>query len=219
MAEQDWSPTFTHNDFRQEAAETLYQGFFRMLRLKLRHKTFAGGEIQIQRELFFRDDAVCVLLYDPVLDRVVLIEQFRVGALEHPDGPWMLELVAGIVETGETPAQVARREAVEEAGAALGSLEHIIRYVPSSGATREYIDLFCAMVDSRPLGGDFGLPHEGEDIRVHLLDAADAFALVSNGKIFNSPAIIALQWLQLNQTRLRQQWSEVNPDAGENNET
>ncbi len=218
MAEQHWSPTFSSTDYRLETEETLYQGFFRMLRLTLQHRTFAGGEISIRRELFYRDDAVCVLLYDPALDRVVLIEQFRVGALEHPDGPWMLELVAGIVEAGETPEQVAQREAVEEAGAALGPLEHIIRYVPSSGATREYIDLYCARVDSRPLGGDFGLAHEGEDIRVHLLDAADAFALVSNGKIYNSPAIIALQWLQLNQTRLRQQWGDY-PANGENDET
>ncbi|MFW1677579.1 NUDIX domain-containing protein [Pontibacter sp. JAM-7] len=217
MAVTHWSPTYGNADFSLERQEPLYEGFFRMLRLYLKHRTFAGGEIHIQRELFYRDDAVCVLLYDACLDRVVLVEQFRVGSLEHPDGPWMLELVAGIVEAGETPQQVAEREAEEEAGAALGELEHIIRFVPSSGATREYIDLYCAAVDSSVLGGDYGLAHEGEDIRVHLFAASDAFDLLHQGKIYNSPAIIALQWLQLNHQRLRQQWGTL--DSGESDET
>ncbi|WP_286236750.1 NUDIX domain-containing protein [Neptuniibacter halophilus] len=205
MSEQ-WQPTFGTNDFSIEREETLYDGFFKMRKLYLRHKTFAGGEISIQRELFWRDEAVCVLLYDAPRQRVVLVEQFRVGVYDSPEGPWMLELVAGIMEPGESSEEVARREAVEEAGAELGEVLHITRFAPSTGGTREYIDLLCASVDSEGVEGIHGLAEEGEDIKVHTLAVADAYKLVQSGKINNAPAIIALQWLQLNQADLDQRW-------------
>lgn len=203
----NWQPSFGTTDFSVEKQEILYDGFFKMHKLHLKHATFAGDEISIQRELFYRDDAVCVLLYDPDRDEVVLVEQFRVGAVENRDGPWLLELVAGIVEEGETAEDVARRESVEEAGAELGELVHISRFIPSSGGTREYIDLLCARVDAEHLGGVYGLEHEGEDIRVHTFSAETAFALVKSGRINNAPAMIALFWLELNRQELQQRWS------------
>lgn len=205
MTEQ-WQPSFSQKDFNLEKQETLYNGFFKMYKLHLSHQTFSGGQIKIQRELFYRDDAVCVLLYDANRDSVVLVEQFRVGAYDNTEGPWLLELVAGIVEQGETAEDVARRESHEEAGAEIGEVVPITRFIPSSGGTREYIDLLCAQVDSEGVEGIHGLEHEGEDIKVHTLAADEAFALVKSGKINNAPAIIALQWLQLNREDLQRQW-------------
>lgn len=205
MAEH-WEPTYSQKDFSIDRKESLYDGFFKMLKLHFTHKTFEGKEISIQRELFYRDDAVCVLLYDADREKVVLVEQFRVGAFDNAQGPWLLELVAGIVEKGETPEDVARRESIEEAGAKLGEVIPISRFVPSSGGTREYIDLLCASIDSRGVEGIHGLPEEGEDIRVHTLAVADAFELVKNGKINNAPAMIALQWLQINKEEMDQRW-------------
>ena len=204
---KEWQPTYTGRDFQVEKTDTLYDGFFKMHKLHIQHKTFAGGQIGIQRELFYRDDAVCVLLYDARRDEVVLVEQFRVGAVDNIEGPWLLELVAGIVETGETAEDVARRESIEEAGADLGELIHISRFIPSSGGTREYIELLCAQVDAEHISGDYGLEHEGEDIRVHTLPANTAFALVKSGKINNAPAMIALQWLQLNRIEIQERWA------------
>ena len=205
MSDQ-WKPTFSQKDFSLDKQETLYNGFFKMYKLHLSHKTFSGEKISIQRELFYRDDAVCVLLYDAENDAVVLVEQFRVGAYDSPEGPWLLELIAGIVEPGETPEDVARRESQEEAGTDIGEIVPIIRFVPSSGGTREYIDLLCAQVNSEGVEGIHGLADEGEDIQVHTLPADDAFALVKSGKINNAPAIIALQWLQINREELQQRW-------------
>lgn len=207
MSDQ-WKPTFSQKDFSLDKQETLYNGFFKMYKLHLSHKTFSGEKISIQRELFYRDDAVCVLLYDAEHDAVVLVEQFRVGAYDSPEGPWLLELIAGIVEPGETPEDVARRESQEEAGTVIGEIVPIIRFVPSSGGTREYIDLLCAQVNSEGVEGIHGLADEGEDIQVHTLAADDAFALVKSGKINNAPAIIALQWLQINREELRQHWKQ-----------
>lgn len=203
---EHWAPTYCQKDFKVDKQQRLYEGFFKMLKLHLTHKTFAGEEISIERELFYRDDAVCVLLYDADREKVVLVEQFRVGAFDSEQGPWLLELVAGIVEQGETPEDVARRESVEEAGASLGEVLPISRFVPSSGGTREYIDLLCANVDSRGVEGIHGLAEEGEDIKVHTLAVTDAFELVKNGKINNAPAMIALQWLQINKTEIDQRW-------------
>lgn len=206
MAEH-WKPAFGPEDFRIESDEPLYHGFFKLDRLRVTHRCFLGGEVTIQRELYRRRDAVCVLPYDPVLGCLVLIEQFRVGTLDHPRSPWQLELVAGLVEDGESVDEVARREAVEEADLILGDIEPITRFSPSPGAAREYIDLLCARVDASDAGGVHGLAHEGEDIRVHRVPRDDAFAMVRSGRIDNAPAIIAIQWLEMNRPRLDRRWA------------
>ncbi len=197
-----WSPAFAASDAEIVKTETAFQGYFRVDRLSIRHATFAGDSIEICREVFKRGNAVCVLLYDPEADKVVMVEQFRVGALA-AESPWMLEVVAGIVEPGETAEDVARREAVEEAGLTLDQVQPIIRYLPSGGGCDEWIDLMYAEVDSSVAQGLHGLADEGEDIKVHVLNAQEAFDLVVSGAINSSPAIIALQWLELNRNRLK----------------
>ncbi len=201
---ENWTPAFDERDVRLEQDEPLYQGFFRLHRLTLSHPRFEGGRVRIQREILDRGDAVCVLLYDPVADAVVMVEQFRAGALGKTGSPWLLELVAGIVESGETAEDVARRESVEEAGVELGPIFPITGYLPSPGGCDEWIDLVCALVDSRGVGGVHGLEHEGEDIRVHVISATDAFALVRENRLMNAAAIMGLQWLELNHGRLQQ---------------
>lgn len=198
-----WQPAFSSADADILESETSFRGYFRVDRLKIRHATFAGDSIEITRELFKRGNAVCVVLYDPKTDKVVLVEQFRVGALA-AESPWMLEVVAGIVEPGETADDVARREAVEEAGLTLEQVQPIIRYLPSGGGCDEWIDLMYAEVDSCAATGLHGLADEGEDIKVHVLGAREAFELVAKGVINSSPAIIGLQWLELNREKLFQ---------------
>lgn len=197
-----WTPAFSANEVEIVKSETAFQGYFRVDRLTIRHATFAGDSIEICREVFKRGNAVCVLLYDPQADKVVMVEQFRVGALAAAS-PWMLEVVAGIVEAGETAEDVARREAVEEAGLVLDQVRPITRYLPSGGGCDEWIDLMYAEVDSSTAHGLHGLADEGEDIKVHVLDAKEAFKLVVSGAINSSPAIIGLQWLELNRSRLK----------------
>ncbi len=183
--------------------EVVFQGFFRMERLQLRHGLFAGGmSPPLTRELFERGTAAAVLLYDPRRDEVVLVEQFRIGALEAPRGPWLVEVVAGIVEPGETPEGVVRREAVEEAGCTVRALHPICNYLVSPGGTSERIALFCGEVDAEGVGGLHGLAHEGEDIRVLPVPRAHALAWLEEGVIDNASTVIALQWLELHRPRL-----------------
>lgn len=195
------------DDIQILAREQCFKGFYQLDRLQLRHRQFNGQMgPQISRELFVRHDAVCVLPYDPVLEQVVLIEQFRVGALDKGQTPWLLELVAGLIDKDEVPEQVAHREALEEANLALEALLPITRYFPSPGGSDEWVHLYVGRCDSAKAGGVFGLAEEGEDIRVHVLSLDTALAALESGQIGNAATIIALQWLALNRQKVRKAW-------------
>lgn len=196
--------------YRVEILEnhSLYDGFLGLSRYRLRHTLFQGGlSPVIVRERIESYRAASVVLYDPDLDQVVLIEQFRIGALDHPRGAWVLEVIGGIIEQPEQPEEVARREAVEEAGCEIDQMEFICDFLVSPGFSTEHIYLFCGRVDSSSAGGIHGLEHEGEDIRVEVLTADQAFAELYQGRINSTNTIVAMQWLAMNRQRLREQWS------------
>lgn len=158
------------------------------------------------RELLLRPRAVGVLLFDPVQQEVVLVRQIRIGMLDEGQEPWLLELVAGMVEPGEAPIDVAARESLEEANMTPQNLVQICEYYNSPGISNERITLFCGRVDATQAGGIFGLDTEHEDIEVVVLSLADALAKVASGEINNAMSIIALQWLQINQPLLEDSW-------------
>ena len=185
-----------------------FKGYFRVDRYRLRHRLFSGGwSPEITREVFERGHAAAVLPYDPARDAVVLIEQFRIGAYAADHKPWLLEVVAGIIEGGEPPEEVVRREAVEEAGCTITDLVPIATYLVSPGGTSESISIFCGRVDSKGLGGIHGLASEHEDIRVIVMPFAEAEDRLRAGQIDNATALISLQWLALNRERLREIWT------------
>lgn len=195
---------FQAQDLEILSEETLYQGHFQLKKMVFRHKLFRGGMSgEVVRELLIKGSAVGVIAYDPEADSVVLVEQVRIGAYE-PNGthsPWLLELIAGMVEEGESPENVARRESEEEAGLQLNFMEHALSVWDSPGGAYERLHLFLALVDSRDVGGIYGLAEENEDILVHTVSREQAFQWVVEGKIDNVIAVLGLQWLQLNYTR------------------
>lgn len=186
-------------------------GFARHLQVdvvRFRHRLFAGGwSDERVFDVVRRGAAVSVLLYDPDRDSVVLVEQFRLPALYAGRSPWQLEAVAGLVDTDETPEEVARRETLEEANLApLGPLVPIQRMLPASGSYDEVIWLFCGRVDSRNAAGLFGLAAEHEDIRVVVKTLAEAEAMLDAGEIESSHTLISLHWLLRHRDRLRKKW-------------
>ncbi|WP_448649018.1 NUDIX domain-containing protein [Pseudomonas corrugata] len=188
--------------------DSCYQGFYKLERVQLRHELFAGGmSREISRELFVRHDAVCVLPYDPQRDEVVLIEQFRVGAVGKTPNPWLVELVAGLIDKDEQPEEVAHREAQEEAGLDFAALWPMTKYFPSPGGSNEFVHLYLGRCDSTGAGGLHGLLEEAEDIRVKTWAFEDALQAVRDGRICNAASIIALQWLALNRDEVRGLWS------------
>lgn len=195
-------------DYEILKRETAFQGHFRIDRYRLRFRLHDGGmSREITRELFERGHAVAVLPYDPVRDAVVLLEQFRIGALEAPGGPWCLEPVAGIIDEGETLEDVARREAREEAGLELSALIKMHDYLSSPGGTSERVTLYLGRVDAANAGGLHGLADEAEDIRSLVLGFDEAWAEMTRRPIAVASLLIAMQWLALNRARVRQEWT------------
>lgn len=195
---------FSAQDVEVVEEKLLYKGFYKMLEYQVRHRLFSGGwGKSIFRELFWRPRAVGVLVYDPEHDLVALIEQFRIGALDHPVSPWLLEVVAGLVEPGESLEEVARRELEEEAGLSVDRLIPIYDIMLSPGGSNERIALYCGLTNLNGKSGIFGLPEEGEDIRLNVVSREDAMTALRQGKCDNAPLTIALQWLALHYEQIR----------------
>lgn len=207
--------TLVAKDVRVFTKSSPFKGYFRIDRYRLSHRLFEGGwSAPMTREVFERGHAVGVLLYDPGRDVVVLIEQFRIGAyavqpsirFRRRVSPWLMEVVAGIVEKGESPEDVARRESREEAGCEILDLVHICDYMVTPGGSTETVILFCGRVRAPRHGSLHGIGSEHEDIRVHVVPSARALEWLDTGRACNSMIVIALQWFRLNRGRLRKRW-------------
>lgn len=191
------------------AKETVHQGFFRVDCYRLRHRLHDGGwTTEMSREVYERGHTVGVLLYDPAADAVVLVEQFRLPPHLAGFPAWQIEIVAGIIGPNDpSPEEVARREAVEEAGVTIeGALVPMARYMPSPGGSTETIDLFCGKADSSSAAGVHGLADEHEDTKVVVLAYREALRRLEAGAIVNGPTVLSLYWLRANRARLRRRW-------------
>ncbi|WP_105902216.1 ADP-ribose diphosphatase [Vibrio gangliei] len=197
---------FQPQDVVIEKKESVFNGFFKVMKYTFKHRLFNGGWSEsVTREMFERGQASALLAYDPTRDEVVLIEQIRVGALEH-HSPWQLEIIAGMNDKDESLEDIVRREAMEEAGIEVAEIEHISHYYPSSGGCSETLDVFIGRVDASQAQGVHGLDSENEDIKVHVMAREQAYQLVESGVIENGATIIALQWLQIHHQALMQRW-------------
>lgn len=211
-------PGFSRDDIDVLERETVYHGFFSLERVTLRHRRYEGGWTPpLDRELFVRPPAVGVLLFDPRRQEVVMVEQCRVGALDiaaqsvagSPDSPWLLELVAGLVEPGESAEDVARREAQEEAGLRVERLIPLPGYLSSPGGSNEWITLFCGLVDASSAGGIHGLVEENEDIRALRLSLDELESALHCGRLSNAMTLVAVQWLLIARLRYGDAWCDA----------
>ena len=195
------------NDVEIVARRQVHRGFARLDVLTLRHRLHEGGwSAPVERELYDRGHAVAVLPYDPATDRIVLVQQFRIGAYAGDFPPWQLEAIAGMLKPGETPDEVARREAREEADLEIRDLEPIAHYLSSPGASSESVTLFCGRADVQGAGGVHGLRDENEDIAIAIFAVDEIQSLLAEPSAANALTVIALQWLLLHRARLRETW-------------
>ena len=196
----------------------VWDGYFKLDKYLLRHSLHDGGMSgKMSREIFERGHAAAAILYDPDIEKLVFIEQFRPGAYaalkspwfdEEKFSPWILEIVAGIIDEGETPDSVIRREAVEEANCEVLDMVPITHYLVSPGGSTESMFLFCARINASNAGGVYGLTEEHEDIRVLPVDVGDALKWLDQGRFINSMTLIAMQWFAANHASMRARWTK-----------
>lgn len=199
----------TEKDVEISNRAVLHDGFCHIERYEMRHKLFKGGWTPTYiRELMIKPRVAAALPYDPGRNKVVLIEQFRVGALGKNTTPWLIEIVAGIMDQvhEESYEELIRREMREEACLDIEVLLPVCDYLVTPGCSTEKVKLFCAKIDSTKAPKFCGLLSEYEDIKVHVVEAQEAFAAVRSGQINNAAAIIALQWLELNLESVNKKW-------------
>lgn len=181
--------------------DTVFDDFVTLKRLTLSYDTFAGQHSQLHTKLVLtRQPAVVVLLVDEQRKQFVFVEQFRIGAFTADKHPWLLELVAGIIEKGESPVECATREVLEEAGVEARNLELVMEYMPTPGIFNENMFLFLAHVDASKVPATGGLKHEHEDIAVRVVDFEQAYKMLDSNELISGPIITALLWFR-NQQR------------------
>lgn len=201
-------PIFGKQDLKIEKQWSLYSGFFKLINYQFRHKLFAGGwSGEIHREILERGHAVAMLLYDPKIGEFVFIEQFRFGALATSKTPWLIEVVAGMIDEGEEPEEVCRREALEEAGVTVKNLYKCLSFLSSPGGTTERIHIYVGEVDATEAEGIHGLESENEDILVRRVSEQQAVEWLETGVIDNATALIAMQWFLLNKQTVLDEWN------------
>ena len=199
---------FNKKDVFNLTKRILYKGFFSLFEYRFQYRKFDGSVSEmVSREILERGHAVVLLAYDDKRDEVVLIEQIRIAAIDTQASPWILELIAGMMDhENESTEEVARREAMEEAGIVIGQCKPIISYLASPGGLTEQLHILVGQVDSSTAKGVHGLAEENEDIKVHVVSREQAYKWVEEGVINNAASIIALQWLQLNHLTLKNEW-------------
>ena len=193
-------------DWKIHQKQLAYNGHFKLSKYELSHEKYNGDTTPLlQRELVGRNDAVAMVAYDPVTDEVVLVEQFRIGAMAE-DQPWLIEIVAGLIDEGESPEQVTIRESKEEIGCAPSKLIKIAGFYTSPGGISEWVHLYIGKISVEELDEAGGLEEEGEDIKIIVVPASDVPYMLSTGEVRSAIAIIGLQWFVMNRENIRQQW-------------
>ena len=192
------------------AKRVVYKGFFSVEEHDLSYRKFNNQQSSIlTRSALISSDAVIVLPYDPVNDRILLIEQFRTGPYVKGDEiPWVLEPIAGLIDEGETPESAGIREALEEAHLEIKRLELVAQSYPSPGISTEFFHQYIGIVellDSSNLIA--GLSSENEDIRSHIFEYEQFFEMIESGKVKVGPLILLGLWLSKNRNRLRKKYS------------
>lgn len=199
----DTETAFSHADIEIQQRDVVYKGFFSIEKIQLRHRLYAGGWSDvITRERFVRGTAVAAVIYDPQHHLIGLVEQFRIGLLDDPAGAWCREVVAGMVDGNQSNHEVVLRELQEEADIVPTQLHTICDYYVSPGGTSESLRLYCAIADLSKAGGIYGLPEEGEDIRMVVVPEDEVFTHLYDGQYNNAATLICIQWLMMNRPHL-----------------
>ena len=185
--------------FRILDKKNIHDGFFKMNEVTLKYKKYDGNwSNEIKRELFGGAQVSAVLPYDPINKKIVLIQQFRPGTISRDSNNYLDEIVAGIIDPGESPKDTAIRECLEETGCKVKNLRSIQGYFPAPGSSESFYYLFLAEVIAPDKEAVRGLENENEDILVKSYTFEQVKEKMEKNEILNGLTLIALQWFFLN---------------------
>jgi nudix-type nucleoside diphosphatase (YffH/AdpP family) len=173
--------------------EVVHQGWssFAILRVRLPN----GAEVD--REVEDHGRAVCVLPYDPERKVAILVRQFRPPPFFAHGVESLLEVPAGLLDEHD-PAEGAKREAEEEAGLRLGTLEPVVDGWPMPGISTERMAFFLApFSEADRIGDGGGLAEEHEDIQVVEIPLQDLAAQARAGEITDVKTLLLVLALQV----------------------
>ncbi len=183
--------------------KTLADQWTRLSSFELDYTDSQGEKHRLEREVYHRTPAACILLYDPKRETVVLVRQFRLPAQLIGEPAWMIEVPAGLLD-GDHPDAALRREAMEETGFRVRDVRFLFKALTSPGSITEIIHFFAAVIDTSDrvaTGG--GLAEEHEDIEVLEVRLSEALAMIESGDIYDAKTIMLLQWAVLNVASLK----------------
>ena len=179
--------------------KNLYDGFFKMNEVTLKYRKYDGNwSNNIKRELFGGAQVAAVLPYDPISKEIILIQQFRPGTISKDIDHYLDEIVAGIIDEGESPEIAAKRECLEETGCEVKRLIPIQGYFPAPGSSESFYHLFVGKVIAPEKEIIKGLETENEDILVKSYSYEEVRKKIEKKEILNGVTLVALQWFFLN---------------------
>jgi len=178
--------------------KNLDAGFFSLNKYEFIHEKHNGEWTStVEREVFSGAHVSSLLPYDSIKKEIILIQQFRAGALSRYDENYLLEIVAGIIDEGENPEQTAIRECFEETGCEVKKIHPIQSYFPAPGSSESYYHLYLGEIQAFEGERIKGLEKESEDILVKSFKIDEVRQMLKEKKIMNGLTLVALQWFFL----------------------
>jgi nudix-type nucleoside diphosphatase (YffH/AdpP family) len=179
---------------------TVYRGWAKYLVASVR---LADGTV-VRREIEDHGAAVAVLPYDPTRKVALLVKQVRAPVLLATGEAELIEAIAGMVEQGNAE-DCARREADEEAGLTLQSLEPVGSMWTTPGCSTERMALYLAPYSQADrTGGGGGLADEHEHITLIEVPLSDLAREADAGTMADMKTFALVQTLRLRRPELFQ---------------
>ncbi len=186
-----------------EKKRYILDDFFKIEEAYLRFEQFNGQMSPLIRRLNLeRGDSVAVLVFNQTTGKLILVSQFRYPTYQNKDG-WTIEILAGMIDPGETPEESLRRELQEEIGLNIDAFEHITTFYPSPGGSSERIYLYYSEVSGEraKYKETGGLISHGEDVKAIEFSLEEAIAKIRSGEIADAKTIIGIYWLENHQIK------------------
>jgi len=189
-------------DVEVTSEKLLAEGYHDLERFSVTLRTPHGEEIASVRDVLRVGKVTAVLPIDLARGELVLIRQFRLPAHLATEMGELTEIVAGHVEAGETPAEAAMRECIEEIGVKPTALYPMLEFIPVPGSSDEHAFMYLGTIDAGSVPERAGAAHEKEATRPVRLAIDAALSALERGTMRNGFLILALQWLALHRGRL-----------------